>query len=318
MSTEIGAEPAKPKADGTEVSSGHFGSRQKLSAAVRAVLPLLLTGRRSAAGVGAYFDLITGPGRKFYGDSFHFGYFQHGVDDLGKALDAHTDLVAEMARLAPGMRVLDVGCGIGAPALRIARRHECHVVGVNISAEQVRQGHEIVLSAGASDRVTIQRGDARALDFPDQSFDAVLCLEVAGDICVRADDKDRLAAELYRVLRPGGSLGFSDLALRSPPTRSEDRALRALLYHSGSELVTDWPAVLTGHGFLVLEHRDILTQVLPTWDHACNVRALYPENWYQRWVTDRARARLDWIGPVLALHGAFPVLSAQRPPVSQH
>jgi hypothetical protein len=62
------------------------------------VLPVMLTGRRTAAGVAAYFDLITDEGRLFYGDSFHFGYFRTGTETLAQALDAHTDLVAEMAR----------------------------------------------------------------------------------------------------------------------------------------------------------------------------------------------------------------------------
>ena len=61
-----------------------------------------------------------------------------------------------------------------------------------------------------SRRVTIIRGDARALNFTDASFDAVVCLEAAGDICVTERDKDRLVRDLHRVLRPGGHVGFSD------------------------------------------------------------------------------------------------------------
>src|SRR5207253_10873291 len=99
---------------------GPVGSARKLSAAIRMALPLLVRGRRTAAGVAAYFDLITDEGRLFYGDSFHFGYFRSGAESLPEALDAHTDLVAEMARLGSGQRILDVGCGIAAPALRIA------------------------------------------------------------------------------------------------------------------------------------------------------------------------------------------------------
>jgi SAM-dependent methyltransferase len=64
----------------------------------------------------------------------------------------------------------------------------------------------------------------------------------AGDICVTERDKDRLVRELHRVLRPGGHLGFSDLALRARPSQQESHALRAVLYHGGAELVTDSPA----------------------------------------------------------------------------
>jgi ubiquinone/menaquinone biosynthesis C-methylase UbiE len=96
--------------------------------------------------------------------------------------------------------VLDVGCGIAAPALRIACRYGCRVIAVNISREQVRQGRELIATDRLSGRVVIQQGDARALDFPDDSFDAIVCLEAAGDICVTEPDKERLVGELFRVL----------------------------------------------------------------------------------------------------------------------
>jgi SAM-dependent methyltransferase len=125
-------------------------------------LPVMVCGKRTAQSVGAYFDLITDDARLFYGDSFHLGYFPQGDESLREALDAHTDLVAELARVKAAEHVLDVGCGLAAPALRIARRYGCRVTGLNISREQVRQGRELIAERGLSGRVTIQRGDARA------------------------------------------------------------------------------------------------------------------------------------------------------------
>ena len=67
---------------------GAGGCARKLSAATRMALPIVLLGRRTGIGVGAYFDLITDDGRLFYGDSFHFGYFATGTETLAQALDA--------------------------------------------------------------------------------------------------------------------------------------------------------------------------------------------------------------------------------------
>jgi cyclopropane fatty-acyl-phospholipid synthase-like methyltransferase len=285
-------------------------------AAIGMSVPLVVCGRRTAGSVGAYFDLITDDGRLFYGDSFHLGYFPRGDESLGEALDAHTDLVAELARVQAAAHVLDVGCGIAAPALRIARQYGCRVAGVNISREQVRQGRELIAAEGLSDRVVIQRGDARALEFSDESFDAIVCMEAAGDICVTEADKGRLVGELFRVLRPGGHVGFSDLALRACPTPAEDRALRAVLYHSADELVTDWPAIFTRHGFRILECREIIGETLPTWKHA---RAVYEgrngevTRRYGQALVDRVSARLERIPRILTAHGSFPVLCAQKP-----
>ena len=205
----------------------------KASCAARARLPRLLCRRRTVRGVAACFDLITDDGRLFFGDSFHFGFFPDGLQTLAQALDAHTDLVCELAGIRPGMRVLDAGCGIGGPARRIASRIDCEIVGVNISREQVRQGRELIARAGLAARVDIRHGNVLHMALPDSGFDAAICLEVAGDICVRAADKPRLLAELRRVLRPGGQVGFSDLVFDRPPAAAEDRALRALLLPLG-------------------------------------------------------------------------------------
>jgi cyclopropane fatty-acyl-phospholipid synthase-like methyltransferase len=293
---------------------GPAGCGRKLSAATRMALPVLVRGRRTAAGVAAYFDLITDDGRLFYGDSFHLGYFRCGRETLAQALDAHTDLVADMARLQAGQRVLDVGCGIGAPALSISERYGCDITAVNISREQVRQGRRLV-EERMSRRVHIVRGDARALDFPDASFDAIVCLEAAGDICVTEEDKGRLVRELHRLLRSGGHVGFSDLALHTCPTPEADRALRAVLYHGGAELVTDWTELFARHGFTVVGGRDIIADTMPTWDR---IRAVYDQRRvevvrrYGRRIADRIRAQIEPIPKILADNATFPVLSARK------
>jgi O-methyltransferase StaMB len=298
---------------------GLVGCVRKVRAATAMSLPLVVRRRRTARSVGAYFDLITRDGRLFYGDSFHLGYFANGERSLDEGLDAHTDLVAALARVEMAEDVLDVGCGLAAPAIRMAQRYGCRVTGVNISREQVRQGNELISDLGLSDRVVVQRADARALDFPDESFDAIVCLEAAGDICVTEADKERLVRELHRMLRPGGHVGFSDLALRNRVSRNDDRELRTVLYHSAAELVTDWPAIFSREGFQVVESHDIIAETLPTWGH---VRALYSlrdddvVRRYGRKLVDRTLAHLQRIAAILAEHGTFPAFAAQKPPHS--
>jgi cyclopropane fatty-acyl-phospholipid synthase-like methyltransferase len=288
---------------------------RKLSAATRMTLPVMLRGRRTAGGVAAYFDLITDEGRLFYGDSFHFGYFRTGSETLAQALDAHTDLVAEMARPRGEQHILDVGCGLGAPAVRIAERYGCDITAVNISREQIRQGRQLIEQRRMSHRVRIVRGDARALDFPDGSFDAILCLEAAGDICVSEEDKERFVRELHRVLRPDGRVGFSDLALHTSPPRTDSHTLRAVLYHGGEELVTDWPALFRRQGFRVIAAQDIIAETMPTWHRT---QAIYEERRsevvqrYGKRIADRTRAQVHRIPSILARYATFPVLSVLK------
>lgn len=297
-------------------TGGLSACARKIAAAVRMRLPLVAIGRRTTGSVGAYFDLITDDARMFYGDSFHFGYFPRGDESFAEALDAHTDIVAEMALVAPGQRVLDIGCGIGAPAIRIARRCDCRIVGVNISAEQVRQGKALVEKENLSDRVTIIEGNALALDVEDASFDAILCVEVAGDICVQPKQRRQLVDEMHRVLAPGGRVGFSDLVFTGRPTAAEERAMRAILYHEGAELIADWPAHFAQRGFRIAEQRDIIAQTMKTWEHSLSVYERQEEAVVRRYgkrIAQRTMDHLRAIPAIIAKYGSFIVLSAVKP-----
>jgi len=82
----------------------------------------------------------------------------------------------EMAALQPGERVLDIACGTGLitfPAA-MAVGAQGSVVGTDISAVMVERGRDEAAKRGLAN-VTFERVDAEALDFPESSFDAVLC-----------------------------------------------------------------------------------------------------------------------------------------------
>ena len=124
------------------------------------------------------------------GDSFHPG-----------GADLSTRLIRGL-HLPANSRVLDVACGIGTTALLMAREFGLNVVGLDVSAANVAKA-ESLLGGGTAKFVT---GDAAALPFPDDSFDAVVC-ECAVSTFV---DQGRVVAEFARVLKPGGMVGVTD------------------------------------------------------------------------------------------------------------
>jgi len=283
-------------------------------AIARSQLPLLLRDRRTAAGTGAYFDLITPDYLRDMGGSFHLGLFGNGTKTLAEGLDALTDLVADLACVTRQSSVLDLGCGVGQPAIRIASRYRCRVTGINISAGQIRHGRELVAMAGLSARVDLRHGDALALDVRDESFDPVLCLETATNICVTPQPRDRLVGEIWRVLRPGGHAGFCDLVFTGTPTRAEDKAVPALLYHNASEAVADWPALFASHGFAVTGYRDLHRQTLATWDHVRGRLASGEAcRRYGPAVGRIVLRQFDAMVPVIERLGAYPAFAARKP-----
>lgn len=133
--------------------------------------------------------------RLLLGDSFHPG---------GTELTHH---LGALLGLATASRVLDVASGRGTSAFHLAESFGCHVTGIDLSEENVRFSAEEARRRGLDQQAGFQLGDAERLPFASNTFDAIVC-ECA--FCT-FPSKQIAASEFYRVLKPGGLLGLSDL-----------------------------------------------------------------------------------------------------------
>jgi ubiquinone/menaquinone biosynthesis C-methylase UbiE len=128
-------------------------------------------------------------------DEFHIG---------GRS--ATVELVNQL-ELRPGLRVLDVGSGLGGTARYLARQHAVEVTGLDLTMDYVQVAASLTRRAGLADLVKFRQGSATELPFPDGSFDRACMLHVGMNIA----DKAALFAEVRRVLVPGGLFGVYDV-----------------------------------------------------------------------------------------------------------
>ena len=121
--------------------------------------------------------------------------------------------------LSPGKTLLDVACGAGGPALLIAAKTGCSVVGIDVHEQAVSTACSLAIQRGLSRRAEFRVVDAaQQLPFSEASFDAITCIDAVNHF----SDRSRVIAEWARVLMPGGRLLFTDpITLTGPLTNTE-------------------------------------------------------------------------------------------------
>jgi cyclopropane fatty-acyl-phospholipid synthase-like methyltransferase len=126
--------------------------------------------------------------------------------------------------LSPGKMLLDVACGAGGPALRIAATTGCSVVGIEIHEQAVTTASSLAAQRGLAERAEFRSADAnRPLPFSDASFDAITCIDAINHF----SDRPRVIAEWVRLLKLGGRLLFTDPITLTGPLTSADIAVRS-------------------------------------------------------------------------------------------
>ncbi|OKK14273.1 hypothetical protein AMK16_30980 [Streptomyces sp. CB00455] len=207
--------------------------------------------RDGLAEIGRHYDERTPIGEEFREGQLHMWYWYDREDEatLPQAVHRVTRKVTDTLGLRPGEHVLDAGCGPGETALFLARQHGVKVTGVTVSGFELARARGRAEDAGLSDLVDFRYGDFMDLPFPDGSFDAVLALESLQN----APDLGQVLRELYRVLRPGGRIAFSDFSLGEPGEPERVEQFMTTLKLPVLPTLEEWLGHVRGAGFAVEE-----------------------------------------------------------------
>ncbi|MGQ5580720.1 methyltransferase type 11 [Streptomyces sp. ZS0098] len=220
------------------------------------------------SGVGDVASFYEGLGQVLniaWGENLHYGYWEDDADDstVEAATARLTDLLISLLDPAPGAGVLDIGCGVGKPALQLVAARKARVTGISISDVEVKQATQRAAEAGRSDLTAFRNADVQDLPFDDDSFDGAWAVESL----LHVPDRGRALAETARVLRRGGRLVIADTVQR-PPLDAEARAVldefRTSYHVSAYATADEYRGLLTANGFVDIDIRDISDKVVRT------------------------------------------------------
>ena len=210
-----------------------------------------------------------------FGRHVHWGYWPDPAravgspEDYAEAAERLCQRMCDVAGIANGMRVLDVGCGFGGAIASLNERFfDLELVGLNIDSRQLERAVETIHATNRN-RIEFVHGDACQMNMRAASFDVILAVECIFHFASR----DAFFLRAAAALKPGGRRTLSDFV---PAQESLERLQQFEMAAGDSAQQTfgqvglDCPVeryreLAANHG-LVLEHiEDITHQTMPTY-----------------------------------------------------
>ncbi|MFO0890715.1 MAG: methyltransferase domain-containing protein [Isosphaeraceae bacterium] len=151
---------------------------------------------------------------------------EHYISTGGR--ETTDDLCSRLgATLRPGIRVLDVGSGIGGAAFHLASKYGARVTGIDLAEEMVAISLDQARQVGLADSIQFILGDVLETEFPER-FD----LAWSRDALMHVPDKPRLFARLYDLLDSGGRVVITDYCRgRTPGSPAFEEYIAKTGYH---------------------------------------------------------------------------------------
>ncbi|MDQ0733060.1 class I SAM-dependent methyltransferase [Arthrobacter sp. B1I2] len=246
---------------------------------------------QNAVAVADHYDELDPIYRRVWGEHVHHGLWATGRETPGEAVEALVDTVGDRLRLTPGDACVDIGCGYGSTARRLAVTHGVRVTGFTLSAEQAHYA-----AAHPAPDVDIHVRDWLANGLPDASANAAWAIESSEHM----GDKPRFFAEAHRVLSPGGRFVVCAWLAETDASRWKVRHLLEPICREGRlpSMGTreEYEAMAMAAGFAVSGYEDVSCRVARTWpicagpareDTARRSRDAPPRTW---WTQSQRRA----------------------------
>ena len=178
------------------------------------------------------------------GEFIHIG----GLDE--------TKVLAQKAGIKKDQYVLDICSALGGPARFLAKTYGCRVAGLDATLTMHEESKKRTRAAGLDKLVSFHLGNALDIPFRAQTFDVVW----GEDAWCYITDKDRLIAEAARVLKPGGTLAFTDWIQASKAPEEVVTRINTFMIFPDVQTLDGYAALCKKHGLKVTGTEDLTAQ----------------------------------------------------------
>ena len=215
-----------------------------------------------------FYDRLSPHFRRLWGPHLHDGYYETGKETRAEAQGRLVEVLASHAAIPVGARVLDVGCGMGATSVWLAKHLQCRPTGVTLSPVQVEMAQKLAEIEGVEADFLVR--DAESLEFP-HPFDAIWMVGVLGHLC----DQESFVRNAHRLVRPGGRFLLADwtagVHAGSQVSPSMVRPMLDGMLMPDIRSVEDYSGWFAESGFRIVKTLDLTALTRKTWDDGINI-----------------------------------------------
>ncbi len=209
-----------------------------------------------------HYDIVSPYYQTLWGEHLHHGYWIRGDETKERAQLQLIEHLARAAKLPSECTILDVGCGLGASSIYLAKHFDAQATGITISPVQVEMANEAARKADVSAKFLCM--DAEAMNFR-KPFDVVWSVESISHF----PNQEKFFASAAQLLKPRGKMAITDWFKKDDLTAREHRKfLEPIEKGMLVELHTmqEYEAVMSKHGLRVIKSEILNKHCAKTWD----------------------------------------------------
>jgi tocopherol O-methyltransferase len=212
--------------------------------------------------VREFYDFVSPFFHALWGEHLHHGYWIRGDETRELAQIQLVEHLATIADIRLGLKILDVGCGIGGSSIYLAKHYQAAATGISISPIQVDMANQAVATGGVNAKFLLM--DAEAMKF-EELFDVVWSVESVSHY----QDIGKFFAAAAKLLQPNGTLALIDWFKKENLNQAEYKKdilpiEKGMLVELGT--MQDYEKMMKSCGLEIM-HREVLNKnCAKTWD----------------------------------------------------